>query len=64
MLPKSLLKNLLRDTQGATAIEYGLILALIAIAMITAMQSLANSTNNMWGNIESEYEESTSAARS
>ena len=32
--------KLLRDEQGATAIEYGLIAALIAVAAITAMQSL------------------------
>jgi pilus assembly protein Flp/PilA len=33
-------KNLLRDEAGATAIEYGLIAALIAVAAITAMQGL------------------------
>jgi pilus assembly protein Flp/PilA len=32
--------KLLRDEQGATAIEYGLIAALIAVAAITAMQAL------------------------
>ena len=34
--------KLLRDEQGATAIEYGLIAALIAVAAITAMGSLGN----------------------
>ena len=34
--------RLARDEQGATAIEYGLIAALIAVAAITAMQSLGN----------------------
>mgnify|MGYP001795856656 CR=1 FL=1 len=34
--------KLARDEQGATAIEYGLIAALIAVAAITAMQSLGN----------------------
>ena len=33
-------KNLLRDEAGATAIEYGLIAALISVAAITAMQGL------------------------
>ena len=33
------INKLLRDEQGATAIEYGLIAALIAVAAITAMQS-------------------------
>jgi len=32
--------NLLRDQRGATAIEYGLIAALIALACIIAFQSL------------------------
>ena len=39
-------KNMIRDEQGATAIEYGLIAALIAVAAITAMQSLGNSLDD------------------
>lgn len=35
-------KNLLRDEAGATAIEYGLIAALIAVAAITALTSLGS----------------------
>ena len=38
--------KLARDEQGATAIEYGLIAALIAVAAITAMQGLGNNLNN------------------
>ena len=34
--------KLLRDEAGATAIEYGLIAALIAVAAITAMNGLGN----------------------
>ena len=34
------MKNLFADKKGATAIEYGLIAALIAVAAITAMSSL------------------------
>lgn len=34
------LKMLRRNEQGATAIEYGLIAALIAVAAISAMQGL------------------------
>ncbi|MCP5397619.1 MAG: Flp family type IVb pilin, partial [Sphingomonadaceae bacterium] len=34
--------KLIRDEAGATAIEYGLIAALIAVAAITAMQGLGN----------------------
>ena len=34
--------KLIRDEAGETAIEYGLIAALIAVAAITAMQGLGN----------------------
>ena len=34
-------KNLVRDEQGATAIEYGLIGALISIAIIGGLQAFA-----------------------
>ncbi|WP_338446057.1 Flp family type IVb pilin [Pelagerythrobacter marensis] len=36
------INKLLRDEQGATAIEYGLIAALIAVAAITAMSTLGS----------------------
>ena len=47
------LRRLVDDQSGATAVEYGVILALIVIAMIAALQSVANSTIDMWGNVES-----------
>jgi pilus assembly protein Flp/PilA len=40
------LKALIVNEDGATAIEYGLIAALIAIAAITAMGSLGNGLSN------------------
>ena len=43
--------KLLRDEQGATAIEYGLIAALIAVAAITAMQSLGTSLNTTFSSV-------------
>jgi pilus assembly protein Flp/PilA len=36
------INKLMRDENGATAIEYGLIAALIAVAAITAMQGLGD----------------------
>lgn len=35
-----LIRKILGDNKGATAIEYGLIAALIAVAMITAVRSV------------------------
>ncbi len=39
----SVLARLVRDNSGATAIEYGLIAALIAVAAIVAMQAVGTS---------------------
>jgi pilus assembly protein Flp/PilA len=47
------LKRLVEDQSGATAIEYGLIIALIVIAMIAALQGVASTTATMWNNVES-----------
>jgi pilus assembly protein Flp/PilA len=45
------INKLLRDEAGATAIEYGLIAALIAVAAITAMQSLGNNLSNTFNTV-------------
>ena len=42
------LLDLLRDTRGATAIEYGLIVSLIVIAIIVALQGVADGTVGLW----------------
>ncbi|WP_120075518.1 Flp family type IVb pilin [Aurantiacibacter odishensis] len=54
-------KNLVRDEQGATAIEYGLIAALIAVAAITAMQSLGGELTNTFTNVQTELETANDA---
>ena len=45
--------KLLRDEQGATAIEYGLIAALIAVAAIAAMQSLGSELTSTFSEVSS-----------
>ena len=42
------LKDLGRDTRGATAVEYGLILALIFLAMVGAVQTFGQEVIGMW----------------
>jgi pilus assembly protein Flp/PilA len=44
-------KDLLADKRGATAIEYGLILALIFLAMMAALQGVATQSTKMWNNV-------------
>ncbi len=39
------------STRGATAVEYGLILALIFLAIVGSIQAVANSTTGMWNDV-------------
>ena len=43
--------RLRRDKRGATAIEYGLIVALIAIAMMGGLRTLGGGAGGMWTNL-------------
>ncbi|WP_370187884.1 Flp family type IVb pilin [Qipengyuania sp.] len=45
------LKKFWNDESGATAIEYGLIAALIAVAAITALQSLGNELSTTFNKV-------------
>ncbi len=47
----SLVARLLQDDRGATAIEYGLIAALIAVAAISAFQLVGSSLSDVFHNI-------------
>ena len=48
---EKILRAFVRDNTGATAVEYGLILALIVIAMMASLTNVANTTSGMWNNI-------------
>ncbi len=50
----SVLTNLLGDESGATAIEYGLIAALIAVAAIAAMSLVGTSLTSTFNNVASQ----------
>ncbi|PZO72058.1 MAG: Flp family type IVb pilin [Pelagerythrobacter marensis] len=50
------LNKLIRDEAGATAIEYGLIAALIAVAAITAMTQLGGEVKETFTTVESSME--------
>lgn len=43
--------SMLRNNKGATAIEYGLIAALIAVAAIAAMQSIGTKLGTTFNNV-------------
>lgn len=48
-----ILRKLRKSKRGATAIEYGLIAALIAVAAIAAMTALGTSLSNLFGGVAS-----------
>ena len=53
--------KILRDEAGATAIEYGLIAALIAVAAITAMNSLGSNLSSTFSTVSGELSTANAA---
>jgi pilus assembly protein Flp/PilA len=43
--------KLARDARGATAIEYGLIVALLVIVIVAGVSALGSATGGMWSNM-------------
>jgi len=43
--------KLVRDIKAASAVEYGLICALIVLAMIAGLNAVASQTTTMWGDV-------------
>jgi len=50
---KVLINKFLKDEDGATAIEYGLIAALIAVAIITAVRAVGTELSNTFSTVAS-----------
>ena len=48
-----IVRRLLRNERGATAVEYGLIVALMVLAMLVGMQAFADETTAMWTEVSS-----------
>lgn len=43
------IQNILRSQEGATAVEYGLIVSLIVVAIAVSVSQVAGTTIDMWG---------------
>jgi len=52
-------RKLRSDKRGATVIEYGLIAALIAIAIMGALRSLGGGAGGMWSKLSNEVTEAS-----
>ncbi|WP_375420202.1 Flp family type IVb pilin [uncultured Sphingomonas sp.] len=45
-----------RDSKGATAVEYGLIITLVVLAMIVGLRETAKVTIDMWNDISTKVQ--------
>jgi len=59
---REVMAKLARDEAGATAIEYGLIAALVSVAAITAMGGLGNTLSNTFSKRANRHLEPTRQA--
>lgn len=55
-----LIKSIGQDISGATAVEYGLILALIFFAMMGAVQTFGEEAISMWTRVSEKVSEGSS----
>lgn len=56
------MRRLLEDTSGATAVEYGLIVAMLVVASLVAYQGLADENTRTWMTISSKVMASANSA--
>lgn len=55
------LKSFLREESGATAIEYGLIAALVSVAAIAALEAMGGSLVEIFGVVDTELQDAAAA---
>lgn len=58
----TILRDLGKDESGATAIEYGLIAALISVAAIAAFTAMGDSLNGLFTGVAGKLSSATPAA--
>ena len=51
---QNIIRELLKDESGATAIEYGLIAALVSVAAIAALTAMGSSLEQMFNKVSGE----------
>ncbi|WP_231727560.1 MULTISPECIES: Flp family type IVb pilin [unclassified Sphingomonas] len=56
---KNQVRRLIADQKGATAIEYGLIVSLVVIAMVASLSSVGSVTSEIWNNVSTKVSENS-----
>ena len=57
MTAKSFVTKLLKDERGATAVEYGLVLVMLVIAIVSALKGVADENTGLWAVVSSKSAE-------
>lgn len=52
-----LLRNLIRDDEGTTAVEYAVMLAMILVAVMGAVTMLGTEAGGWWGGIDTSLQQ-------
>ena len=58
---QKIIRNILKDESGATAIEYGLIAALVSVAAIAALTAMGSSLEQMFNKVAGELSNAVSS---
>ncbi len=58
----AILKRLIRDQRGTSALEMGLIACMIVLAMFAALQGFANENDRTWNSISKKVSEASQKA--
>ena len=59
---KSIIKSFLKDESGATAIEYGLIAALVSVAAIAALTALGSALDGIFTTVSTQLNNAQTSA--
>ncbi|NYH94567.1 Flp family type IVb pilin [Novosphingobium marinum] len=57
------LKQLLADRKGTSAVEMGLLLGLVVLAMLSAIQGVADENTKMWQDVATKSSEAIAKTR-
>lgn len=55
--------QILTDCRGTSAVEYGIICAMIIVGLISAVAGVGGETSNMWDDVSSKSEEAIDNSR-
>ena len=55
---RSTIKRFVTDRSGATAVEYGILVMVLSLAIVGGVETAGNSLQNMWGRIATRLDES------